>query len=76
MYITKIYEYEKDGIIKTGENLPENSKLLNVMYILNAEPGFHLIRKAEKEEDKQDVGINIWLKGKDNQNNYEEIEEK
>lgn len=71
MYITKIYEYEKDGIIKTGENLPENSKLLNVMYILNADEGMKLVNK----ETKEIAGVNIWLKGKDNQNNYEEIKE-
>ena len=71
MYITKIYEYEKDGIIKTGENFPENSKLLNVMYILNADEGMKLVNK----ETKEIAGVNIWLKGKDNQENYEEIKE-
>lgn len=70
MYINQIYKYQKDNIVYVSANVPEGAKILETMNILNAENGFNLIRKS----DNENVGINIWLKDGDVQENYEEKE--
>jgi hypothetical protein len=72
MFITQCYKYELNGIVYVGGNLPEGAEILETMDILNAEEGYELIRKSDKEA----VGNSIWLHNGDIQDNYEEIEEK
>ncbi len=70
MYINQIYKYQKDNIVYVSANVPEGAEILETMDILNAKDGFNLIRKS----DNENVGINIWLKDGDVQENYEEKE--
>ena len=72
MYITQCYKYELNGIIYVGGNLPEGAEILETMDILNAEEGYELVRKS----DKENFGNSLWLHNDDIQDNYEEVEEK
>lgn len=72
MFITQCYKYELNGIVYVGGNLPEGAEIIENMDILNAEEGYELIRKSDKEA----VGNSIWLHNGDTQDNYEEVEEK
>ena len=72
MFITQVYKYEKDGIVYVGGNVPEDATILETMDILNAEQGYELVRKSDKEV----IGNSIWLHDGDTQDNYEEVEEK
>lgn len=72
MYITQCYKHELNGIVYVGGNLPEGAEIIENMDILNAEQGYELVRKS----DKEDVGNSIWLHNDDTQDNYEEVEEK
>lgn len=67
MYISKLYKYEKDGIVGVGL-LPEGAEILETMDILNAEEGYTLIRKP----DFEDMGSSVWLRNGDTQENYGE----
>jgi len=69
MYITQCYKYEINGIIYIGGTPAEEATILETMNILNAKEGFELIRKS----DNENVGVNIWLKDNDSQDNYLEI---
>lgn len=69
MFITQVYKYEKDGIIYVGGKVPEGAEILEIMDILNAEEGFELVRKSNAEN----IGVNIWLKDGDTEDNYTEI---
>lgn len=69
MYMSKLYKYEKDGVVGVGL-LPEGSTVIEEMDILNADEGFELIRKS----DGENVGSSVWLKDGDTQDNYSEVE--
>ena len=71
MYITQCYKYELNGIIYVGGNLPEGAEIIENMDILNAEEGYELVRKS----DKENFGNSLWLHDGDTQDNYEEVEE-
>lgn len=71
MFITQCYKYEKDGIVYVGGNLPEGAEIIENMDILNAEEGYELVRKSDKEV----IGNSLWLHNSDTQDNYEEIKE-
>lgn len=67
MFMSKLYKYEKDGIVGVGL-LPEGATVLEEMDILNADEGFELVKDGER------VGTSVWLKDGDTQENYSEIE--
>lgn len=69
MYITQIYKYEENGIVYIGANPSQDAEILETMDILNAEEGYNLVRKS----DNENVGVNIWLKDGDIEDNYTEI---
>lgn len=69
MFITQYYKYKYKGIVYVGGEVPEDAEILETMDILNAEEGFELVRKL----DNENVGINIWLKDGDTEDNYTEI---
>ena len=71
MFITQYYKYELNGIIYVGGNVPEDAKIIEDMDILNAEEGYELVRKSDKEK----FGNSLWLHNDDKQDNYEEIKE-
>lgn len=72
MFITQVYKYEKDGVVYVGGEVPEGSTILLTMDILNAEKGLVLVRKSDGEE----VGVSIWLRDGDREDNYTEAEPK
>ena len=67
MYMSKLYKYEKDGIVGVGL-LPEGAEILETMDSLNAEEGYTLIRKS----DFENMGSSVWLHNGDTQDNYGE----
>lgn len=69
MYMSKLYKYEKDGVVGVGL-LPEGATVLETMDILNADEGYELQRIS----DKENVGSSVWLKDGDSEENYVEIE--
>lgn len=69
MFITQCYKYKYNEIVYVGGNPPQDVEILETMDILNAEEGFELVRKS----DNENVGINIWLKDGDTEDNYTEI---
>jgi hypothetical protein len=71
MFITQCYKYELNGIVYVGGNLPEGAEIIENMDILNAEEGYELIRKS----DKENFGNSLWLHDGDTQDNYEEVKE-
>lgn len=71
MFITQCYKYELNGIVYVGGNLPAGAEIIENMDILNAEEGYELIRKSDKEK----FDNSLWLHNNDTQDNYEEIEE-
>ena len=71
MFITQCYKYELNGIIYVGGNLPEGAEIIENMDILNAEEGYELVHKSNKEN----FGNSLWLHNGDTQDNYEEIKE-
>lgn len=71
MRITKFYKYRKDGKIYVGGSMPEDSEKLEVLDILNAEEGFVLVSKR----DRENVGSSVWLYDGDSQDNYIEVKE-
>lgn len=76
MYITRVYEYKENEIVRTEETLPDNVRVLKIMDILNAEPDCYLIRKSNDGTPGIEVGSSIWLKGNDSMINYEEVRNK
>lgn len=70
MKIVNSYKYEIDGVIYVSGNLPENATVLETMDILVADDGYNLIRKS----DNENIGISVWLKNGDTQDNYTETE--
>lgn len=71
MFITQCYKYELNGIVYVGGQVPEDVTILETMDILNAEEGYELVRKS----DKENFGNSLWLHNDDTQDNYEEIKE-
>ena len=69
MFITQCYKYELNGIVYVGGNLPEGAEIIENMDILNAEEGYELVHKSDKEA----VGNSIWLHNGDTQDNYKEV---
>jgi hypothetical protein len=67
MYMSKLYKYEKDGIVGVGL-LPEGATIIEEMDILNAEEGYELIKDGER------IGSSVWLKDGESEGNYTEIE--
>ena len=72
MFITQCYKYESNGIVYVSGNLPEGAEIIENMDILNAEQGYELVRKS----DKENFGNSLWLHNDDTQDNYKEVEEK
>ena len=72
MFITQVYKYEKDGVVYVGGEVPEGATILLTMDILNAEKGLVLVHKSDGEE----VGVSIWLRDGDSEDNYTEAEPK
>lgn len=68
MYMSKLYKYEKDGVVGVGL-LPEGATVLEEMDILSAEEGYELVKDGER------IGSSVWLKDGDTQENYEEKDE-
>lgn len=68
MYITKMYEYEINGIVEVSNNVPENATLIKELNILNAEEGYYLERISDKIHFR-----NVWLREGDSQENYIEV---
>lgn len=71
MFITQCYKYKINDIVYVGGNMPEGAEIIENMDILNAEEGYELVRKSDKEV----IGNSLWLHNDDTQDNYEEIEE-
>lgn len=67
MFMSKLYKYEKDGIVGVGL-LPEGATILETMDILNAEDGYNLIRIA----DGENISNSVWLRNGDKEDNYKE----
>lgn len=67
MYMSKLYKYEKDGVVGVGL-LPEGATIIEEMDILNAEEGFELVKDGER------IGSSVWLKAGDSEANYSEVE--
>lgn len=65
--MSKLYKYEKDGIVGVGL-LPEGATVLEEMDILNADEGYELVKNGER------IGASVWLKDGDTQDNYSEVE--
>lgn len=70
MFITQTYKYKYNGIVYVGGEVPDGAETLETMNILNAEDGYTLIRK----DDKENVGNSVWLRNGDTQDNYIEKE--
>lgn len=68
MFISQSYKYRKDGIIYVSGTVPDGAEVLLTMDILNSEEGYNLIRIA----DDKNMGISVWLRNGDVQENYRE----
>lgn len=71
MFISQTYKYKYNDIVYVGGKVPEGAKILETMDILNAEEGYTLVRKA----DKENVGSSVWMRNGDTQDNYIEVKE-
>ena len=70
MRITKIYKYEKDGVVSVGAlEVPKDSTMIEEMNILEADDGMILRKKGTRDETPS-----VWLHDDIKQEDFEELE--
>ena len=70
MRITKIYKYEKDGVVSVGAlEVAKDSTMIEEMNILEADDGMILRKKGTRDETPS-----VWLHDDIKQEDFEELE--